>query len=167
MGGFPSLHTLFIDLQCDPRQQPLDIDAEPPYEQIFRNAATDEALAMTIWDTITSHKVGKELRNLRCTPFGQPFYTDTLNCVLFIIGKSLLAKRLDPQGPNSLEITATGEDQRRRRVKKYLGLTGVDVEAGEDDIRDGEIRDALSRIWPSSWMTSWHSFLRPEIDQDV
>lgn len=73
---------------------------------------------MTIWDTITSHKVGKELRNLRCTPFGQPFYTDTLNCVLFIIGKSLLAKRLDPQGPNSLEITATGEDQRRRRVKK-------------------------------------------------
>lgn len=74
LGEFPFLHTLFIDLQCDPRQQALDVDEELPFEQILMNTATDEVLAIAIWDTIASHKIGEKLMNLRCTPFGQPFF---------------------------------------------------------------------------------------------
>lgn len=175
LGEFPFLHTLFIDLQCDPRQQPLDVDEELPFEQILMNTATDEVLAIAIWDTIASHKIGEKLMNLRCTPFGQPFYSTTLNYVLSILSKSLLIKRLDSQGPDSLEITVIGEAQRRRRIKTYLWDIGEYEEAGGDEAEDEEniipvldegIEDALSYIWPGDWRTSWHSFPRLETDQD-
>lgn len=176
LGEFAFLHTLFIDLQCDPRQEPLDVDAELPYEQIFMNAATDEVLAIAIWDTIASHKIGKKLTNLRCTSFGQPFYSTTLDYVLSILGKSMLIKRLDSQGPDSLEVTAIGEAQRCRRVMAYLWDIGeyVNSEEGETEdeekfipVLDEEIEDALSHIWPGGWRTTWHSFPRVENDHDV
>ncbi|KAL4873963.1 hypothetical protein BDV12DRAFT_191830 [Aspergillus spectabilis] len=112
LGGFPFLRTLLLDLHCDPRQPPINIEDQVPYREIFKNAATDADLIGGIWKLITSHQHSQELIDLRCTPFGQPFFDPAVAFVVAFIGKFFLAQRLQYPYTDSFRIIEVGARER-------------------------------------------------------
>ncbi|KAL5336529.1 hypothetical protein BJX70DRAFT_275998 [Aspergillus crustosus] len=93
IGGFSRLHTLFLDLHCDPRQQPINIEAPVPYREVFANAATDEELFMEshFFSPIISETEEFPLDAIRTAIF-----SIAATFVIAYIGDSYVVTRSDP-----------------------------------------------------------------------
>jgi hypothetical protein len=98
LGQFLHLHTLILDLHCDPRQLPLGPEGNVSsacLRETLINAAVDETLVTGIWDLIASNQSTRRLQNLRVAPFGADFFSREEQHIIQQVGRSFLLTRSD------------------------------------------------------------------------
>ncbi|PKX93696.1 uncharacterized protein P174DRAFT_405823 [Aspergillus novofumigatus IBT 16806] len=145
IGQFTQLHTLILDLHCDPRQSPIgpEIASTTCLRETLINAATDESLAMSIWDLIAASQPSKRLRKLRIIPFGANFYSREEKHVIRPLSRSFLLTRPD-------FCCQTKPDVRE------IGKEAWELWREDDIFQDGrlhipqQVYDLLNEIWPST-----------------
>jgi hypothetical protein len=160
LGQFTQLHTLILDLHCDPRQSPIgpEIGSIDCLRETLINAATDESLAMSIWDLIASSQPSKRLRKLRIIPFGANFFPREEKHVIRQLSRSFLLTRPDVYSQRNPEV-------------REIGKEAWELWREEDITENGrlhipqQVEDLLNEIWPSTrglqnkhWSQYWKSF---------
>jgi hypothetical protein len=155
LGEFPSLHSLVLDLQIDARPEiPLkrfDTEDLTVLRKTFINAATDEKLAIGIWNTIKSNKAFR-LQYLRVVPFGNNMFCHEESYLLDCLTRSILVTRYNvhnPLSPSAEEIGSRAREIRRDQFRPA--------------ILSERLRRLLHDIWPqvpegSDWWSGWDSF---------
>ncbi|GFG24952.1 hypothetical protein IFM61606_04877 [Aspergillus udagawae] len=154
------LHTLILDLHCDPRQSPIgpEIASTACLRETLINAAMDESLAMSIWDLIASSQPSKRLRKLRIIPFGANFYSREEKHVIRQLSHSFL-------------LTRPGVYSQRNPDLREIGKEAWELWREEDISENGrlhipqQVEDLLYELWPSTrgvrnkhWGQYWKSF---------
>ncbi|GFF36178.1 hypothetical protein IFM46972_04800 [Aspergillus udagawae] len=154
------LHTLILDLHCDPRQSPIgpEIASTACLRETLINAAMDESLAMSIWDLIASSQPSKRLRKLRIIPFGANFYSREEKHVIRQLSHSFL-------------LTRPGVYSQRNPDLREIGKEAWELWREEDISENGrlhipqQVEDLLYELWPSTrgvrnkhWSQYWKSF---------
>jgi hypothetical protein len=160
LGQFTQLHALILDLHCDPRQSPIgpEIASTTCLRETLINAATDESLAMSIWDLIASSQPSKRLRKLRIIPFGANFYSREEKHVIRLLSRSFLLTRPDFYCQTKPDV-------------REIGKEAWELWREDDIFENGrlhipqQIYDLLNEIWPSTrgvqnkhWNQYWKSF---------
>jgi hypothetical protein len=160
LGQFTQLHTLILDLHCDPRQSPIgpEIASTACLRETLINAATDESLVMSIWDLIASSQPSKRLRKLRIIPFGANFYSREEKHVIRQLSRSFLLTRPDVYNQRNPDV-------------REIGKEAWELWREEDISENGrlhipqQVEDLLNEIWPSTgglqnkhWSQYWKSF---------
>ncbi|KAL4879242.1 hypothetical protein BJY04DRAFT_96798 [Aspergillus karnatakaensis] len=128
LGNIDNLRSLVLDLHYEPRSRPLRIAREGDRDTVRKaliNAATDENLALSIWDLIGSSQSTQQLRNLRVVPFGYHFFRVEEPYVLMYFSRSFLIRRYTGRG--SPEIEEIGKEAREAWFEENLP-----VEEGEE-----------------------------------
>lgn len=155
LGEFSNLHSLVLDLQIDARPEiPLN---RPVTEDLtvlrktFINAATDEKLAIGIWNTIKSNKAFR-LQYLRVVPFGNNMFCHEESYLLNCLTRSILVTRYNFHNPRSPSAEEIGT--RAREIRRDMFRPAILSE---------RLRLLLHDIWPqvpagSDWWTGWKSF---------
>ncbi|KAF7169503.1 hypothetical protein CNMCM5623_002188 [Aspergillus felis] len=160
LGQFTQLHTLILDLHCDPRQSPIgpEIASTACLRETLINAATDESLVMSIWNLIASSQPSKRLRKLRIIPFGANFYSREETHVIRQLSRSFLLTRPDVYNQRNPDVREIGKEAwelwREDDITEY----------GRVNIPQ-QVEDLLNEIWPSTrgvqnkhWSQNWKSF---------
>ncbi|GIK04903.1 hypothetical protein Aspvir_009001 [Aspergillus viridinutans] len=163
LGQFTQLHTLILDLHCDPRRQSLiwgEIPSTACLREILINAATDESLAIRIWDLIASSQPSRRLRKLRIIPFGANSYSKEEKHVIRQLSHSFLLSRSDSyshRNPDVREIGKIGKEA--WKLWREADITNRRVHIPQ------QIEDLLNEIWPPTrgiqkkdWSQYWKSF---------
>ncbi|RHZ71790.1 hypothetical protein CDV55_105373 [Aspergillus turcosus] len=160
LGQFTQLHTLILDLHCDPGQSPTgpEIASTACLRETLINAATDESLAMSIWDLIASSQPSKRLRKLRIIPFGANLYSREEKHVIRQLSHSFLLTRPDfcsQRNPDVREIGKGAWELWREHDIAENGRVHIPQ----------QVEDLLHEIWPSTrgvpnkhWNDYWESF---------
>jgi hypothetical protein len=163
LGQFTQLHTLILDLHCDPRQSPIGPETASTacLRETLINAATDESLARSIWDLIVSCQPSQRLRKLRIIPFGANFYAREEKHVIRQLSHSFLLTR-----PDFSDLYSQRNPVVRKIGKEAWKLWrehGI-TDYGRVHIPQ-HVEDLLHEIWPSTrgvptehWNDYWESF---------
>ncbi|GIJ83410.1 hypothetical protein Asppvi_002230 [Aspergillus pseudoviridinutans] len=159
LGQFTQLHTLILDLHCDPRRLPIGPESASTacLRETLINAATDESLVMSIWNLIASTQPSKRLRKLRIIPFGANFYSREETHVIRQLSRSFLLTRPDVYNQRNPDVREIGKEAwelwREDDITEY-GRLHIPV----------WVEDLLNEIWPSTrvqnkhWSQYWKSF---------
>lgn len=122
LGEFSNLHSLVLDLRIDARpelpRQYFDTEYLTVLRKTFINAATDEELALGIWNTIKSDKASR-LQYLRVVPFGNEMFSDEESYLIDCFARSLLVTRYDVHNPGSPKVEEIGTRVREIRRDKF------------------------------------------------
>jgi hypothetical protein len=176
LGQFPRLRTLILDLHFDPRERGPDADTvrrmypsrfdddEEEGEEddavdpaIFRttliNAATDETLALRIWNLIASSQPSRCLQNLHLAPFGLEMYSPDESYYLIFLARSFLVSRFGVEDPVVEEI---GRMAWLVWQEDTYGPGGPCVLPRSGD-------EVVAELWPNlagrdDWSSGWESF---------
>ncbi|KAL4860752.1 hypothetical protein BDV12DRAFT_204723 [Aspergillus spectabilis] len=123
-GQLAKLRTLILDQHFDPRERGVGPETlrrlQPhlyPEEEeedhkvdavLFRttliNAATDETLALGIWDLVVSSQASRRLQNLRIVPFGLNMYSMNESYYLIFLARSFFVSRCGLENPIVEEV---------------------------------------------------------------
>lgn len=144
IGGFTKLHSLILDMHCDPRRLPTRpyLKFVPDLRETFINAATDKALVSAIWKYIFSNQATRRLRNLRCVPFGANFFPEKERHVIERLSLNFLARGPDYDTFEPLEVVELGE--RERLCLREEAREPVDESVEIPD----KIQNVLDDLWP-------------------
>jgi hypothetical protein len=164
LGEFSNLHSLVLDLRFDARPEParrhLDTEDLTVLRRTFINAATDEKLALGIWNMIKTNKASR-LQYLRVVPFGNGTFSREESYLLDCFGRSFLVTRYNFQNPGSPSVGEIGKRAGKIRREKRDSV----VYFGEDEeLRLPErLTLLLHDVWPhvpegSDWWSCWTSF---------
>ncbi|KAJ8069833.1 hypothetical protein OCU04_000247 [Sclerotinia nivalis] len=182
-GRMKSLRFLFLILDCsnwrvtrdstyNPKfdeedQKPLD-DSTFPFlkrgelKETFINCAVDEALARSIWKTISQNKTGRRLERLKLWPTGGGEYgaSSGLPLTFSAIARNLARSWIFERVPRDDEeegftVRELGQHRRTARDQDEAGYLA--------HFHDPEIWEVLRSIWPSKegskdWRDDWSSF---------
>jgi hypothetical protein len=100
LGEFSDLYSLVLDLHFDARLEParrhLDTEDLTVLRKTFINAATDEKLALGIWNMIKTNKASR-LQYLRVVPFGNGTFSREESYLLDCFARSFLVTRYNFQ----------------------------------------------------------------------
>jgi hypothetical protein len=181
-GGMKDLRFLFLILDCsnwrvtrdstyNPKfdaedQKPLD-DHTYPYlkrgelKETFINCAVDEALAHSIWKTISQNKTGRRLERLKLWPTGGGEYGASSGLPLTFSGiaqnlaRSWMFERVPRADEEDFTVRELGQRRRKARDQDEAGYLAY--------FHNPEIWEVLRSIWPSKegskdWRDDWSSF---------
>ncbi|KAL3464663.1 hypothetical protein BJX64DRAFT_87886 [Aspergillus heterothallicus] len=157
---FQSLTSLILDLDCEPRERPVNRDLHTTkitaiIRSAFINAATDEALVRGIWSLIAN----PNLRTLRVAPFGYLDLPRTSHDIFRIIAKPFILTRV----PGELEPAV-------EEIAQLAGNIWTD-NSQKPNWRQyvyPQARRIYQQIWPpigndgddddDDWVRNWRSF---------
>ncbi|CEN61278.1 hypothetical protein ASPCAL07938 [Aspergillus calidoustus] len=176
LGQFPRLRALILDLHFDPRERGPDPDtvrrmspdqfggddedeeegqAVDPVllRTTLINAATDEILALGIWDLIATSQPSGCLQNLRIVPFGLEMCSPDESYFLIFLARSFLVSRL---GSTTLSS---------RRLGGCPGWSGKRIRMAPVGCAcyRGGAEEVVAALWPAlagrdDWSSGWASF---------
>ncbi|GKZ76117.1 hypothetical protein AnigIFM56816_005092 [Aspergillus niger] len=145
LGQFSRLRTVMLDLDCDPRHTPDDLEFPSPscLRETLVNAAIDETLAKGIFNIIFSHQHTRTLKNVRVDPIGADNFERETEHVIRQVGRSFLVTRADfyLTAHQPVEVREVG------RVAWQLWRENDIAECGSVHI-PREIKDVLEEFWP-------------------
>ncbi|KAL2848579.1 hypothetical protein BJY01DRAFT_211604 [Aspergillus pseudoustus] len=155
---FRALSTLVLDLDCDPRDRPINHDPIPGRNALsnnilrsaFINAATDESLVRGIWSLLAT----PTLKTLRIAPFGYLDFPTTSHDIFRIVAKPFILTRVfGTTEPNIEELARLAGDvwTDNSRIPNWR----MHVYPGAKSV--------YQRIWPRTgviddWVWDWKSF---------
>lgn len=182
-GRMKSLRFLFLILDCsnwrvtrdstyNPRfgeedQKPLDYNTFPflkrgDLKETFINCAVDEALARSIWKTISQNKTGRRLERLKLWPTGEGEYgassglPHTFSAMAQNLARSWIFERVPRDNEEeAFTLRELGQHRRIARDQDNVGYLA--------HFHDPKIWEVLRSIWPSKegskdWRDDWSSF---------
>lgn len=165
LGKFPKLHSLVLDLHFDPRaeaiQRPhVDTDDLNLLREVFMNAATDERLALGIWNLIKTNKSSR-LQYLRIVPFGNHHFGPQESCLLDRLARSFLVTRYNFQDPMSPSIEEIG--RRAREIQQEQQKSVIWSDEDQESHLSERLAQLVHSIWPQlskggDWRSDWTSF---------
>lgn len=164
LGEFSNLHSLVLDLHFDARLEParrhLDTKDLTALRKTFINAATDERLALGIWNMIKTNKASR-LQYLRVVPFGNGTFSREESCLLDYFARSFLVTRYNFQNPGSPSVEEIGK--RAREIQREKRKWMADSDEDEEFRLPERLTLLLHDIWPqvpegSDWLSCWTSF---------
>ncbi|KAL2843332.1 hypothetical protein BJY01DRAFT_248715 [Aspergillus pseudoustus] len=171
----PKLRTLILDLHFDPREEgpdaetmrkmrPVQFEDEeveeiivdaPLFRTTLINAATDETLALGIWNLISRSQSSRFLQNLRIAPFGLEMYSIDECYYLIFLARSFLVSRSSKrdENPSVNEMGKMGWTVWQE--ENYGPVEDCELPQGADEV--------VALLWPAlvgrdSWETGWASF---------
>jgi hypothetical protein len=181
-GRMKRLRYLFLILDCSNWRVTRDSNYNPKFDEkdqkplslftyyilkrgelkkTFIDCAVDEALARSIWNTISQNKTGRRLEQLKLWTTGGGIYgasTGLPNNAQAIVGnlaQSWLFERVPQDDKEDFTVRELGQNGRKARCQdepKYL-----------DRSPDSEIWEVFRSIWPAKegskdWRDDWSSF---------
>jgi hypothetical protein len=160
---FSNLHSLVLDLHFDARLEParrhLDTEDLTVLRKTFINAATDEKLALAIWNMIKTDKFSR-LEYLRVVPFGNGTFSREESYLLDNFARSFLVTRYNLQNPGSPSVEEIGK--RAREIQREKRESVVNSDEDEEFRLPERLTLLLHDIWPqvpegSDWSSCWTS----------
>jgi hypothetical protein len=148
LGKFSNLHSLVLDLHFDARLEParrhLDTEDLTVLRKTFINAATDEKLALGIWNMIKTNKASR--LQYRVVPFGNETFSREESYLLDCFARSFLVTRYNFQNPGSPSVEEIGKRAREIRREKRESVVYSDE---DEELRLPErLPLLLHDIWP-------------------
>lgn len=130
------------------------------------NAATDERLALGIWNLIKSNKSSR-LQYLRIVPFGNHYFGRQESHLLDRLARSFLVTRYNFQNPGFPSIEEIGMRAREIRHEQLKSVIWPDED--QESHLSERLAQLVRSIWPQlreggDWRSDWTSFpLRADI----
>ncbi|OKL58292.1 hypothetical protein UA08_06553 [Talaromyces atroroseus] len=165
LGKFPALHSLILDLDCNPRDsmardwnQFSEQTPKLPIKDVFINAAVDGTQAKAIWGVIDSSSGGKRLRKLRISIIGFHGLEREDGEVARRLARSFLISR---------SILCTNAHMKIREIEKgEIELqTARQLEYDWDEVFElsKRLQEVIAFLWLSrseevTWDFDWKSF---------
>lgn len=181
-GRMKSLRFLFLILDCSNWRVTRDSNYNPKFDEkdqklldllkpqilkrgelkeTFINCAVDEALARSIWNTISQNKTGRPLERLKLWPTGGGTYgannsmLANVAAIVANLARSWVFERLPQDDKEGFTVRELG--QNREKAFSYSEIEHLDHSQGS------EIWEVFRSIWPAKegskdWRDDWSSF---------
>lgn len=186
LGNFNFLEKLSLHLDCSVSQTDLSSREErsavdflaytsSPSEQIYNpdigdlliNAAVDENLARSIWESITSSPRPSSLQWLRISPRKAGYLGSFIpHGVQDGIEHMSRTFQLVKNGEPAIDIVEIGQVARERRDRKWRQIETEYLKRFDRPI-DGDFQGVMRTIWPfeegDDWRSCWSSFPLPQL----
>jgi hypothetical protein len=181
-GRMKSLRFLFLILDCsnwrvtrdshyNPKfdekdQKPVDLFRDyilkrGELKETFINCAVDEALARSIWNTISQNKTGRRLERLKLWPTGGGIYgartgaPSNVKAIAESLAQSWVFERVPQDDKEDFTVRELGQN-------RWKGCGQKEVKDLDHSL-DSEIWEVFRSIWPAKegskdWRDDWSSF---------